>query len=649
MRKKIFYSLIGALLLSLPAVAQQSVNIVKGNVAYSFNTENVGLMTYSNGGKTLTILDKEFSLSDITSINVRDVVVENNTVLIEFDNNSAMVSVAGNLVDFVGAEVSGAHVVINQSDNVSDKTCGEITYILTGNSADGSFTLKGSFKATIELQGLTLTNPSGEAINIDNGKRIELSAKNGTVNTLIDGSGGKQKAALYCKGHLELKGKGSLNVTGKTGHAVAAKEYIEMKNLSLNILGAPKDGINCTQYFLMESGTLNITGIEGDGIQVDYKDAEGKREAEDTGSITIQGGTVDISITGPAAKGFKSEGDFVITGGEVAVNSSSPGEWDSEKLKTKASSCVGADGNVNVKGGAMTLMASGGGGKGISCENDFIMDGGNLNITTSGGALVYSNGTLSQNYTGSLDRIESDYKSSPKGIKADGKVEINDGTIYVKTIGNNGEGIESKTTLTINGGDITVRAKDDGINSSSHMYIKGGKIDVIATGNDGLDSNGNMYISGGVILAFGAGNPECGLDANEEEGYSVVFTGGYILGVGGRNSVPSSNSGSTQPYVSTSGKVTGGTEIIISSGSDTLYTFQVPEDYTSSSSGNGPGGGTGGWGPGGGSGSSNLTILISTPDLVSGQSYSVKSGSNSATSATAQLTGSGGWGPGGRN
>ena len=645
MKKIIITAIIGLLFPASLTFAQQSVNVVKGNVAYSFNTENTGLMNYTNG-RTLTILGNEFNLSDVDKITVRDVVVESNTVLVEYNESSALVSIAGNLTPYIEAEVSGAHVVVTQNEDVSDKTCGEITYILMGSSSDGSFTLNGSYKATIELQGLTLTNPSGAAIDIENGKRIELSAKNGTVNTLVDGAGGKQKAALYCKGHLELKGKGELNVKGNTGHGVAAKEYIEMKNLTLNIIGAPKDGINCTQYFLMESGKLNISGVEGDGVQVDFKDAEGKREAEDTGSITIDGGTINITVSGSAAKGFKAEGDFTITGGDISVSNSGPGEWDSEKNKTKSAACIGVDGNVNVNGGSMTLTASGGGAKGISCEGDFTMDGGNLNITTSGGALVYNNGTLSQNYTGSLDRIASDYKSSPKGIKADGKVLIDNGTIYVKTTGNNGEGIESKTTLTINGGDITVRAKDDGINSSSHMYINGGTVNVIATSNDGLDSNGNLYINGGVIMAFGATSPECGLDANEEEGYTVVFKGGYILAVGGRNSVPSSSSGSTQPYVSVSGSVTGGSDISVGTGSDTYYTFTVPEDYTTSSGGNGPGGGNGGWGPGGGMGGNSLNIMISTPELVSGQTYTVKNGTTSLT-ATARTTGNSS-GPGGR-
>lgn len=637
--KRYMFLILGFVMTIMTMNAQQSINVISGNVAYSFNTENVGVMNYGSDNH-INILGNEFNLAEIDKIAVKDMIVEDNTVLVEYSGESAMVCISGNLTSYVKAKVNGANVTINQSEDVSEATCGEITYILKGNSDNGSLTLTGTYKASIELQGLTLTNQNGAAIDIQNGKRIALSSKNGTVNTLIDGAAGSQKAALYCKGHLELKGKGELNVTGNTGHAISAKEYVEMKNCTININGAPKDGINCTQYFLMESGSLKISGIDGDGIQVDYKDAEGERDAEDTGSMTIKGGAVEIVITGTASKGFKTEGDFTLSDGEVTILTSGAGEWDEKKLKTKASSCVGVDGNVYIKGGKMTLTASGGGGKGISCDGNFVMDAGYVNITTSGGALVYRNGQLNQNYTGNLDNIASDYKSSPKGIKADSDLTINGGTVYVKTTGTNGEGIESKKIITINDGDITVRSKDDGINSSSHMYINGGKINVIATSNDGLDSNGNLFISGGEILAFGSGAPECGIDANEEQGYTVIITGGYLLAVGGNNSTPSNSSGSTQPYVSTNGSVTGGTDISIASGSDTLYTFTVPTDYTSSTNGNGPGGGPGGWGPGGGMGGGGFQIMISVPDLVSGQSYKVTNG-NSSSSATARTTGGG--------
>lgn len=633
MKKTILLAGAGLCALFGAVVTAQTLNINLPTMTVRVSSADAGPMQYG-GGSTLTVEGNVFQLSDIGTMEVTNDEYEPNVVEVIYDGDGARVYVSNNIYPYITSTVSGAHVTIDQSKDVSDKTCGEITYILRGSSTDGSFTQTGSFKSTFELQGLTLTNPSGSPLYIDNGKRIELSAKNGTVNTLTDGG---KKGAIYCKGHLELKGKGVLNVTGNSGHAIAAGEYVEMKNLTLNITGGEKDGINCTQYFLMESGTLKISGVEGDGVQVDYKDST-DREAEDTGSVAIEGGNVEMTLTGSAAKGFKTEGDFTVSGGEVTIVNSGAGEWDSSKGKTKAAACVGADGNVSIQGGTLSLTVSGGGAKGISCEGDFVMDGGDLTAVTSGGALVWNGSTLSQNYTGSLDRIQSDWKSSPKGIKCDGDVTINDGTIYVKTTGNNGEGIESKDILTVNGGNITVRAKDDAINSSSNMYIKGGVIDVISTGNDGLDANGNIYIEGGVIMAFGAGAPECGIDANEEQGYTVYITGGTLLAVGGNNSYPQ-KSGSTQPYVTTSGTITGGSTVSIAGGGSTLYTFTIPEDYTSSGNsggtrpGGGPGGGPGGWGSGAGG-----SVMISTPGMVSGQSYTVNIG-GTTTNATAKLTG----------
>ena len=621
----------------------QTLNVVTGNITYAFPAAQTGNMTYQDS-ETLTVMGKTFSVADITRMYVDNSSVTDNTVSVSYSTATATVTVAGNVAQYVTPTVAGAHVSIVQSAEVSDDVCGEITYTLAGSSTDGEFSMEGSYKASLELNGLTLTNPSGAPLNIQNGKRIDLSVKKGTENTLTDAASGDWKGCIVCKGHLELKGKGTLNVYGNTAHAIYAKEYVEMKNCTVNVLSAVKDGINCNQYFLMESGSLTVSGVADDGVQVSYKD-DTDREAEDTGSLTIAGGTVNIAVTGTATKGLKAEGDLTVTDGTITITTSGGGTWDTDDQKTKAASCISADGNIQIDGGTLTLTSSGSGGKGINGDGTLTINGGSITVSTTGGMYAYVNGTEYNNYTGNTDNLDSDYKSSPKGMKIDGNVEINGGTINVTTTGNGAEGIESKAVLTINDGTIVINAYDDAINSSSHMYIKGGDITVVASNNDGLDSNGNMYISGGTIKAFGTTSPECGIDANEEDGYSVIFTGGTLLAVGGGNSVPSTSE-STQPYVTTTMSVSANSEIAIKSGSTTLATFTVPSNYSSGNSGGGhggfggmnaPGGGGGGWG---GSGSS---ILISCPSLTSGSSYTVTSGSSSAT-ATAVVKGSNGGG-----
>lgn len=624
------FSILAAFALAISGgVNAQVLNICQDNVIYAFPAAEMGNVV-TGGTRTITVMGAVFDMDNVTRMYVDNSQPESNTVSVLYSDGMATVTVAGNIARYITAEVDGAHVSVTQSSEAGDSS-GEITYSLGGSSNDGSFALSGSYKVTLELRGLTLLNPDGAVLDIQNGKRIALSAKSGTVNTLTDGAGGIQKGAIVCKGHLELRGKGELKVSGNTSHAIYAKEYVEIKNCKINVLKAVKDGVNCAQYFLMESGELNITNVGDDAVQTSYKD-DTDREAEDTGTIIVSGGKITASVTADAAKGLKADGDISMTGGEININVSGKGTWDSSKSKTKASSALSADGDINIKDGVLTLSASGSGGKGISCDGTLTIDGGNFDIRTTGGIYAYVNGKEYDGYTGNTDNLDSDAKSSPKGMKVDTELIIKGGNIFVCTTGKGGEGIESKGTLTINNGTITVNSYDDAINSSSHMYINGGDITVVATDNDGLDSNGHLYLNGGYIRAFGASAPECGIDANEEDGYSVIFTGGTMIAVGGNNSVPSSTL-STQCYVSGSGTAKAGSEITLKQGDTQFATFTVPDNYSSGSSG-------GGFGPGGFGGSGG-SILITCPGITSGSTYTLVNDSSSSSVTGTQRGSSG--------
>lgn len=575
--KKIFCSIMAMLTM---ATSAQTLNVTSGSATYQFPAEQTGKMTFANGS-TMNVMGKTFAVGDITSMFTDDTAVSDNEVNVTYIGTGALVYVAGNIAQYVDVSVSGAHVTITQSDAVTndlidDGTIEEITYNLKGASTDGSLTLGGSAKCTVTLNGLALTNPNGAPINITNGKRIDLSVKKDTENTLQDGTANSAKACLYCQGHLELKGKGVLNVYayGSKAHGIKSGDYTEMKNCTVNILAATKDGVSCNEYFLMESGTLNISGVGDDGIQCDIDNdegtpiaatdaADGGHEDEDTGNIYIIGGTINASITGASCKGIKSEGDMVITDGAITVSTSGGGTWDSDKLKTKASACLGADGNMTISGGTLTLTSTGAGGKGINADETLTIDGGTTTIKTSGNAVVASStGTLSVvTSSQQLDKYDSDYKSSPKGIKVDGAITINDGIINVTTTGAGGEGIESKTCITFNGGQTYVSASDDGINASYNddtkslsyagdMTINGGYIYCYSTGNDAMDTNGNFYIKGGLVYAIGSGNVEKSLDANTEEGKKLYISGGMVIAIGDLESGSSITNGTCKSTTS---------------------------------------------------------------------------------------------------
>jgi hypothetical protein len=535
------------------AATGQTLNVKVGNVTYQFPANQTGEMTYANG-ETLTIMGKTFTLADISSMTVDNSEVTDNQVAVSYDGSSATVTIAGNVAPYVDPTISGAHVTIAQS-NTEAVDDDEITYVLSGTTTDGELSLSGSYKCTVSLAGVSLTNPSGAAINITNSKRIQVSAKKGTENTLADGSSGSQKACLYSKGQIQLQGNGTLNVVGNTKHAIKSGDYISVKNLTLNITSAVGDGINCEEYFLMKSGTVTISGVGDDGIQCDLggDTSTGEttdHEDEDSGNIYIEGGTLNVTVTADAAKGIKGEGDMKISDGNITVKTTGGGVWDSDKVKTKASACLGADGNTTISGGTLNLTSTGAGGKGINGDGTLTATGGTVVVKTSGNAVVASSsGSLSTVSSSSqLDHYDSDYKSSPKGIKIDGAITISDNAVIsVTTTGAGGEGIESKTCIDITGGQVTVNASDDAINSSYNdgskslsyagdLTISGGYVYARSTGNDGIDANGNCHIKGGVVYAIGSSSPEVAIDANSEEQKQLYLTGGTIIAIGGLES-----------------------------------------------------------------------------------------------------------------
>ena len=584
--KKI-YALLTALVLTIAATGQ-TLNVRVGSVTYQFPAAQTDDMTYSDG-TSVTIMGKVFALSDIDAMTVDDTNVTDGAIGVTFDGASAMVTVAGNVAQYVTSTVSGAHVSIAQSDDLAE----EITYTLSGTSGDGEFYMSGSYKATVELNGLTLTNVtpvySGAAVHIQNGKRIKVKVVTGTTNTLVDAANGSQKGCLYIKGHAEFAQKGTLNVVGNVNHGIKTGEYMTLKNATINVTSAVGDGISCAEYFLMQSGTVNINGTQDDGIQCDL-DGDAStgettdHEDEDTGNVYLEGGTINITVTAAAAKGIKADGDMRISDGDITVKTTGGGAWDSDEKKTKAASCLSADGNTVISGGTLSLTSTGAGGKGINGDGTFTATGGTMTIKTSGNAVVASSsGTLSTiSNSQQLDRYDSDYKSSPKGIKIDGAILISDqAVISITTTGAGGEGIESKTSINITGGQVTVNAADDAINASYNdatkgtsgagdLTISGGYVYARSTGNDGIDANGNVYIKGGLVYAIGTSSPEVGIDANSEEQKKLYLTGGTIIAIGGLEN----GSSLTQSCYSTS-SWSKSTWYALTVGSDT-FAFQTP-------------------------------------------------------------------------
>ena len=516
-------------------LSAQTLNIKVGSVTYQFPASQTGEMTYANG-KTVTIMGKTFMLADISSMTVDNSKVSDGTIGVSYNGSTASVTVAGNVAQYVTPTVSGAHVSIAQSDDLSE----EITYTLSGTSTDGEFYMSGSYKATIELSGLTLTNAtpvySGAAVHIQNGKRIKVKIVTGTTNTLSDAASGSQKGCLYIKGHAEFAQKGTLNVVGNVKHGIKTGEYMTLKNATINVTSAVGDGINCTEYFLMESGTMNISGTQDDGIQcdIDGDASTGEttdHENEDSGNVYLEGGTLTITTTAAASKGIKADGDMKISDGTYTVTTKGSAAWDSDDSEVKACAAMSADGNMTISGGTLTLSSTGAGGKTISVDGKLTISGGSISAITTG-QIAYCSSTSNTTIrtttsSNTTERLADALKTSPKAIKADGAMIISGGTTYAKASYH--EAVETKSTLDVTGGVIYAYSADDAINSASTMTLSGGFVGGYSTGNDAIDSNGNLYIKGATVFAYTTkSSPEVAIDANTEGGYKLYVQSGTL-------------------------------------------------------------------------------------------------------------------------
>lgn len=538
------YVILMALALTLVAGAQ-TLNVRVGSVTYQFPSAQTGEMNYTDG-QTLSVQGKIFNLSEIDEMTVDETEVTDNAVSICYDGTAATVCVAGNVAQYVDPTVNGAHVSVVQSLTASSEDVEEpeeITYILSGQTTDGEFSLTGSYKCTLSLAGLSLTNPSGAAINVANGKRIKISAKKNTENTLTDGTDGSQTGCIYSKGQIHLQGNGTLNVVGKTKHAIKSGDYIAIKNLTLNITGAVADGISCNEYFLMESGSVSISGVGDDGIQCDLDGTTSTGETtdhedEDSGNIYLEGGTLKVAATATASKGIKATGVLNINENSEATTvtiTNSGGADTSDETDISSSACLKSDKAIVIAGGTLTLTNTGQGGRAINSDGTLTISGGTINAQAQGSNYGSSGGGGGGRPGGGGGWPGGGDSSSPhkyaKGVKADGNITISGGTLNVYS--KNHEGMESKGTITVSGGEVYAEASDDAINAASHLTISGGRVCGYSTGNDGLDSNGNMYIKGGLVYGICKGSPEVALDANTEGGYKLYLTGGTLIAIGG--------------------------------------------------------------------------------------------------------------------
>ena len=411
-------------------------------------------------------------------------------------------------------------------------------YTVSGTLNGGIVVDAGDYAFTLNLAGVTITSSNQVPIYIASGDSVSISAKSGTTNSVTDSRAEQTSdedisAAVYSMCDLEIKGKGTLEVTSANNNGIHSKDDLEVQNLTLTVT-CVDNALKGNDSVTIKSGTVKLTASSGDGIKTTNSDVSSK--GNQRGTVTINSDKGDTSVL------IYAYYDGIDAAYDVVVQ-----ETEGNTVTLKILTYTYAS-NVTAFGWGVRPGQQGGGidsegnpnsidysAKGIKAANTITVSGGDVYIKAYDDAIHANADTLENGSTGTGDVTVSGgvltLYSMDDAIHADGTVVVSGGTVDVT---NGYEGLEGER-IVVSGGSVSVVSTDDGFNATATtgvgIEISDGYIYVLA-GGDGLDSNSRtsyagIVFSGGEVVVISTSNGNSVLDT--DAGYS--YNGGRVLAI----------------------------------------------------------------------------------------------------------------------
>ncbi len=488
---------------------------------------------------------------------------------------------------------------------------GEGTYVISGTLDNGMIIVDTDKNTKVQLvfNGVSIHKSDSAALYIKSADKVFVTLAEDTKNTL---SGGETYTAIdennidsviFSKDDLTLNGNGSLIISSAAGHGIVSKNDLVITGGNYEIT-AKDHGITGKDSIRIAGGTLVICAGK-DGLHAD------NNEEEEKGFVYVADGNFNIDAGGD---GLDASSSLTITGGKFTITSGGGKEGAAPHQNDDfrgggffwGGNFQGEEGNSSNSSDQNTDSVS---TKGIKGSSKITITDGTFTINSADDAL-HSNADLCIAGGSFLLTTGDD------GIHADNALVILDGNISVTE---SYEGIEGKT-IEICGGDLFVRADDDGLNAAGgndasgfgrgmdsfssqegvYIQISGGNIKIDADG-DGIDSNGDLTVDGGTIYVAGPSNGANGaLDKNG----TAVISGGTLIALGAAGMSETFDSSSTQGciLVNTDSVHLAGTVVELLDESENVLFH-----YTSSKS--------------------FQSIVLSDPSILVGKTYRLKIGS----------------------
>lgn len=572
----------------------------------SGNSSSSSSAISSSSSSSLTEIHVDPENAPVSS---KDILAQTATCTIEFSDSG------------IKTEGKGAFASTNV---VTITTAG--VYSLSGTSANAKIIIEAdkTDKVTLVLNGVSLTSKKGAVIDCEEAGELVICTAGATENVISDTANytfeadeDEPDAAIFCRSDLTLSGEGKLTVNGAYKDAIKCKDSLQVINGTYSIKSA-SDGIVGKDSVKIFDGSFTIEAGK-DGIK------SSKENDEKLGFVTINNGNFKINS---ARDGIQAETKITIFGGNIEIVSGGDAAYADVKPDT------GNPGDRPFDRDFRNPSSSGGSSeaeetsstKGLKAGGDIVVYNTEtvVNITSADDA-IHSNANIS------IFGGELKLSSCDDGIHAGELLTINNGKI---TIEKSYEGLEGKN-IAINGGVIDLKSTDDGMNVAGgdngdyfgfgsgtgdyYITISGGEITVNANG-DGIDSNGTIAMSGGKLVIYGPTNSGNGAIDYQK---SFAMSGGELIALGamGMAQAPSTLS---QPCLSISANVSAESKIEVKADNGTvILSTTTPKNCQS--------------------------LIFSSPNFKAGTSYSIYANGTLLSTVTAEngVSGNGANGSGG--
>lgn len=531
----------------------------------------------------------------------------------EFDESAAVrITLEGSTAraSSNSVKISGSRVQITQ----------EATYLISGTLDDGMLIVDAPDSAKVQLvfRDAHITSTTCAALYILQADKVVLTLAPGSDNSLrstgsfqaLDGN--NIDAALFSKEDLSINGSGSLAVSSYEGHGIVCKDDLVVAGGQLQIEAA-SHAMDANDSIRFASAQLSATAGK-DGLHCENSDDAS------LGFVYIQSGSLALQAEGDGI----SAGSYLhIAGGEFEITSGGGSENGQKQASDNWGGFMGG-GHGGGPGGRPgsrpeetgTAEESSTSMKGLKAA-ELRVDSGSFTLNCADDAL-HSNGSMTVN--------GGDYQiaTGDDALHAEQTLTVNGGDIQIST---SYEGLEA-LNVSVCGGNIRLAATDDGLNaaggtdssgftggrdgmfggrgpggsgnSKGSIVISGGTLYIEASG-DGIDANGYIEITGGYTTVAG---PTQGDTATLDYDTQATISGGTFIGTGA-SGMAQTFSSSSQGVISVSaGSQAAGTLITLTDEAGNVIISYAPE-------------------------LAFQVVILSTPDMVSGQRYSIAVGAQS--------------------